>query len=132
MARPVRSRPVKASKLGSGTPYRGHMPWSAKPEASRLRRARKSSPGPITIGTIFQFRQRWSGRESFMAAPALQRSFGRSADFSQEAIKTREQKGYDETKKVLVGATSPIADEECAVLLGRIPRSGSGVADAAC
>jgi hypothetical protein len=66
-----------------------------------------------------------------MAAPALQRSFGRSADFSQEAIKTREQKGYDETKKVLVGATSPIADEECAVLLGRIPRSGSGVADAA-
>jgi hypothetical protein len=39
--------------------------------------------------------------------------------------------GYDETKKVLVGATSPIADEECAVLLGRIPRSGSGVADAA-
>jgi hypothetical protein len=37
----------------------------------------------------------------------------------------------DDPSEEVIDATSPIADEECAVLLGRIARSGSVLADAA-
>ena len=86
------------ARLGDALPWAHAMELRSRKRHACVARA-NPAPGPITIGTIFQFRQRWSGRESFMAAPALQRSFGRSADFSQEAIKTREQKATTRRKK---------------------------------